>query len=207
MPAVAPQGIEKMNTPASHEAEEPPDAPDVTPAGEEERSGRSPFPIVGAGASAGGLEAFTQLLKHLPDDTGMAFVLVQHLDPRHESQLVDILSRATRMLVSEAAEGMAVCPDHVYIIPRNTSMALVQGLLTLTPREETPSPHLPIDTFFRSLARDQQASAIGVILSGTGSDGALGMAEIKAAGGITFAQDEASAQYTGMPHSAIVGGC
>jgi two-component system, chemotaxis family, CheB/CheR fusion protein len=196
-----------MNTPASHEPEEPPDAPEVTPAGEEEHPESSSFPIVGAGASAGGLEAFTQLLKYLPDDTGLAFVLVQHLDPRHESQLVDLLSRATRMPVIEAADRMAVRPDHVYVIPRNTNMAIAQGRLTLTPRGETPGPHLPIDTFFRSLAKDQSARAIGVILSGTGSDGALGMAEIKAAGGITFAQDQVSAQYASMPHSAIVGGC
>ena len=106
-----------MDTPGSHEGEEPLDAPNVSPSGEEERLGSRPFPIVGVGASAGGLEAFTQLLKHLPDDTGMAFVLVQHLDPRHESQLVGLLSRATRMPVSEAAEGMAVSPDHVYVIP------------------------------------------------------------------------------------------
>jgi chemotaxis response regulator CheB len=156
-----------MDTPALDEIEEPPEAPEAAPAGEEERPGSSPFPIVGVGASAGGLEAFTQLLTNLADDTGMAFVLVQHLDPWHESQLVDILARTTRMPVREAAEGMAVCPDHVYVIPPNTNMALAQGLLTLTPRGETPGLHLPIDVFFRSLAKDQRGSAIGVILSGS----------------------------------------
>src|SRR5690242_10095186 len=106
-----------MDTPALHEPEEPSDPPEATPVAEEERPGSSPFPIVGVGASAGGLEAFIQLLTPLPVDTGMAFVLVQHLAPTHESQLVDILARATRMPVVEAEEGMAVCPDHVYVIP------------------------------------------------------------------------------------------
>src|SRR5688572_30148249 len=113
-----------MDTPALNEAEAPSDPLEVTPVAEEERPGSSPFPIVGVGASAGGLQAFTELLTPLPVDTGMAFVLVQHLDPRHESQLVEILARATRMPVCEAAEGMAVCADQVYVIPPNTNMAL-----------------------------------------------------------------------------------
>ena len=163
------------------------------------------FPIVGVGASAGGLEAFTQLLAHLPIDTGVALVLIQHLDPKHESRLSDLLSRVTKMPVTEATNGMAVRPNHVYVIPPNSNMAIAQGALWITPREGR-GLHLPLDFFFRSLADDQQASAIGVILSGSGSDGTLGLAEVKAAGGITFAQDKESAKFDGMPQSAIAGG-
>jgi two-component system CheB/CheR fusion protein len=189
----------------AHQLEETAAAPDAALA-PEERLEDSLFPVVGVGASAGGLEAFTQLLGNLPDDTGMAFVLVQHLAPRHESQLADLLSRTTRLPVNEATEGMAVRPNHVYVIPPDTNMVLAQGNLRLTPRGETRGLHLPVDTFFRSLAQDQPAQAIGVVLSGTGSDGTLGIAEIKAAGGLTFAQEEASAPYAGMPHSAIASG-
>ncbi len=159
--------------------------------------------VVAMGASAGGLEAFRQLLSHLPTDTGMAFVLIQHLDPHHESRLTDLLSKATAMPVLEVNEGMAIGPNHVYVIPPNASMTLAQGVLRLSPRTQSGHPNMPIDEFFRSLAEDRQSRAIGVILSGTGSDGSLGLQEIKAAGGITFAQDEKSAKFTGMPLSAI----
>jgi two-component system CheB/CheR fusion protein len=165
------------------------------------------FPIIGIGASAGGLEAFSQLLAKLTVDTGMAFVLVQHLDPRHESKLGDILAKSTKMPVLEAGQGQEVLPNHVYVIPRNTTMTLVAGKLVLVPREETRNPHLPIDMFFKSLATDRHSGAIGVILSGTGSDGTLGLEEIKAAGGITFAQDELTAKYSSMPQSAVRSGC
>jgi two-component system CheB/CheR fusion protein len=163
------------------------------------------FPIVGVGASAGGLEAFSQLLTHLPEDTGMAFVLVQHLDPKHESRLRDLLAKNTRMPVLEAAQGLAVAPDHVYIIPPNTRMTVAGGILQLAPRGA--SPHLPIDHFLQSLAEDRPAGALAVILSGTGSDGTLGLESIKGAGGITFAQDTPSAKYPAMPQSAVRGGC
>jgi len=164
------------------------------------------FPIVGIGASAGGLEAFTQLLRALPNDTGMAFVFVQHLDPKHETVLTDLLSKATRMPTSQVADGTPVRPDHVYIIPPNHSLTISGGILRLGSRETTHGRHLPIDTFLASLADDQGARAIGVILSGTGSDGAVGLRAIKSAGGVTFAQDERSAQHAGMPHSAVVAG-
>ncbi len=165
------------------------------------------FHIVGIGASAGGLEAFTQLLEKLPANTGMAFVLVQHLAPKHESLLTELLSRATRMLVKEVTDGMPVESDRVYVIPPNTDMAIVQGVLRLMPRSEGHGqPHMPIDHFLRSLAEDQRSKAIGVILSGTASDGALGLKAIKVEGGITFAQDEATAKYHGMPRSAIAAG-
>jgi two-component system CheB/CheR fusion protein len=165
------------------------------------------FPIVGVGASAGGLEALTALLKELPADTGMTFLLVQHLDPRHESKLTDLLAKVTGMKVTEAREGMTMCANCVFVIPPNKSMALVQGVLKLTPRGEARLPHLAVDILFKSLAEDLKSRAIGVVLSGTGSDGSQGLAEIKAAGGITFAQDEASAKYSGMPASAVQSGC
>jgi two-component system, chemotaxis family, CheB/CheR fusion protein len=174
--------------------------------GASEQSRNKTFPIVGVGASAGGLEAFRQLLGHLPTDTGMAFVLVQHLDPTHDSILTELLSRSTRMPVTEVTDGMAVKPDHVYIIPRNTNMAIAEGLLRLLPREEARGQHRPIDYFLRTLAEDQNQRAIGVILSGTASDGTLGMEAIKAEGGITFAQDSKSAKYDSMPRSAISAG-
>jgi two-component system, chemotaxis family, CheB/CheR fusion protein len=173
----------------------------------DEPQGGMPFPVVGVGASAGGLEAFEQLLGHLPDDTGMAFVLVQHLDPSHESRLTDLLSRNSRMPVEEASHDQAVQPNHVYVIPPNTNLALARGMLQLSPRPTNAGPHLPVDYLFRSLAEDRQARAIGIVLSGTGSDGTLGLCEIKAVGGITFAQMERSAKHPGMPHSAIESGC
>ena len=165
-----------------------------------------PFPVVGIGASAGGLEAFTKLLKHLPNDTGMAFVLVQHLDPTHASALTEILSRATAMQVTEVKDGMRIEPDQVYVIPPNTNMAILHHRLSLMPRTEAHGLHLPIDYFLRSLAEDRRGRAVGVILSGTASDGTEGLKAIKAEGGITFAQDEKSAKYDGMPRSAIVSG-
>ena len=164
------------------------------------------FPIVGVGASAGGLEAFTQLLAALPEHPGMAFVLVQHLEPTHDSLLANILSKASRMPVVEVEDGMAVAVDQVYVIPPNANMALVQGRLRLSPRVESHGAHLSIDHFLSSLAHDRGRHAIGVVLSGTGSDGTLGLADIKAAGGITFAQDEQSAQFPGMPLSAVAAG-
>jgi len=165
-----------------------------------------PFPIVGVGASAGGLEAISQLLKHLPQDTGMGFVLVQHLSPDHESALTQLLERVTSLPVSEVVDNVRVEPNHVYVIPPNASLAVTAGVLKVQARARGRSPHLPIDSFFESLAQDQQHWAIGVILSGTASDGTLGIGAIKAEGGITFAQDD-SARYDSMPRSAIAAGC
>ena len=164
------------------------------------------FPVVGIGASAGGLEAFTRLLKHLPVDTGMAFVLVQHLDPVHESALTKLLSKTTSMPVREVTNNTRVQPDQVNIIPPNTSLTIDEGVLKLQPRKKTDGLHRPIDHFFHSLAEDQHERAISVILSGTASDGTLGCEVIKAEGGITFAQDD-SAKYDSMPRSAIAAGC
>ena len=165
-----------------------------------------PFPIVGIGASAGGLEAFTQLLKHLPVDTGVGLVLVQHLDPTHESELTRLLSRCTTMPTQEVTHKLRVEPNHVYVIPPNMNMTIAKGVLKLEARHEGRRPHHAIDFFFESLAEDQRERAIGVILSGTASDGTLGLEAIKGEGGITFAQDE-SAKYDSMPRSASAAGC
>ena len=165
------------------------------------------FPIVGIGASPGGLEAFSQLLRNLPQKTGMAFTLVQHLDPKYGSILPETLSRVTKIPVREAADNMVVEPDHVYVIPPNTPLAILHGVLHLIAGTLTPGQHTPIDYFLRSLAQDRGPKAIGVILSGTASNGAQGLEAIKAAGGITFAQDEKSAKFAGMPQCAIAAGC
>ena len=165
-----------------------------------------PFPIVSIGASAGGLEACTQFLERLPVDTGMAFVLVQHLAPQHESLLTELLARSTKMPVRQVKDGMAVEANHLYVIPPNTNMVIHRGILGLLPRQKVLGQHMPIDCFLRSLAEDQGHKAIGIILSGAASDGALGIEAIKAGGGITFAQEEASAKYPGMPRSAIATG-
>lgn len=162
-----------------------------------------PFPIVGIGASAGGLEALSEFLADLPATSGMAFLLVQHLDPHHESVLTQILSTRTALPVQEATEGLAVEPDHIYIIPPNAVMTLVQGHLALAARNGLPVPPMPVDRLFYSLAQEQGANAVGVILSGTGSDGALGMQAIKGSGGITYAQDQGSARFNGMPKAAV----
>ncbi len=165
------------------------------------------FPIVGIGASAGGLEAFSELLRHLPEKTGMAFVLVQHLDPKHSSVLQEILSRTTKIPVTEVTQGVVVQPDHAYVIPANTNLTLKNGMLQLGSRVLTRGQHMPINDFFRSLAENAGQQAIGVILSGTASDGTEGCRAIKAAGGITFAQDEESAKYDSMPRNAVNAGC
>lgn len=164
------------------------------------------FPIVGLGASAGGLDAFTQVLKHLPPDTGMGFVLIQHLDPTHESALTELLSRATAMRVQEVTDDLRVEPNQVYVIPPNTSMEIQEGILRLTPRKASRGAQRSIDSFFESLARDRAGSSVGVVLSGTASDGTLGLEAIKAEGGITFAQDQ-SAKFDSMPRNAIAAGC
>ncbi len=164
------------------------------------------FPVVGIGASAGGLEAFTQLLSALSVTTGMAFVLVQHLDPAHESRLTEILSRATAMPVQQVEDGMIIQPNSVYVIPPNTSLTIVRGALHLAARSHDQSLHLPIDHFFESLAGEQGRLSVGVILSGNGTDGSQGLRAIKGQCGLTFVQSESSAKFDGMPHSALASG-
>ncbi len=166
------------------------------------------FPVVGIGASAGGLDAFKKLLKAIPEDSGMAYVLVQHLDPNHESLLVEILQKVTAIPVLEIADDIKVEPNHIYILPSNKMMIANDGVLELTPRpaKNKNERNLPIDLFFTSLAEVHQSHAIGVVLSGTASDGTMGLKAIKDHGGFTFAQDEESAQYEGMPQSAAEAG-
>ncbi len=164
------------------------------------------FPIVGVGASAGGLEAFTQLLLHLPSSPGMALVFIQHLAPKHESALSEILGRATKTRVMEVTDNMLVERNRIYVIPPNANMAIRKGRLYLVPRAPAHQ-HLPIDFFMRSLAEELGSRAIGVILSGTASDGTLGLQAIKAEGGITFTQDTKSAKYGDMPRNALASGC
>jgi two-component system, chemotaxis family, CheB/CheR fusion protein len=166
----------------------------------------APFPVVGIAASAGGLEAFTQLLSHLPTDTGMAFVLIQHLSPDHESLLTEILARATTMVVLQVKNGMRVEPNQVYVIPPNTKMILLEGLLQLSPREKIFGKYMPGDAFFASLAADRGHKAIAVVLSGGDGDGSLGIRAIKEAGGVTFAQCENTAKFDSMPNSAVATG-
>lgn len=182
---------DKTKTPASH----------ITPG-----IRNAPFAIVGLGASAGGLEAFEQFFRHVPADCGMAFVLVSHLDPEHVSILTEILQRTTAMPVVEAQDQMTVAPNSVYVIPPNRDMTIFHGALQLSVPELPRGQRIPIDVFLRSLAEDQGDRAIGIILSGTGTDGTLGLRAILGAGGISLVQAPATAKYDGMPNSAIQAG-
>jgi two-component system, chemotaxis family, CheB/CheR fusion protein len=162
--------------------------------------------VVGIESSAGGLEPLKVLLSQLPLDTGFAFVLVQHLDPKHRSSLSEILGRATAMPVGDVVDGVHVESNHVYVIPSNTGLTIEEQVLKLSPRG-LEGPHLPIDRFLRSLAEDCGSKAIGVILSGAGSDGALGLQAIKEAGGVTFAQEPVTAEFPSMPIMADATAC
>ena len=164
------------------------------------------FPIVGIGASAGGLEALELFLKHVPAGSGLAFVIVQHLDPTHKGILVELLQRVTPMPVVQAKDRLKVAPDRVYVIPPNKDMSILHGVLHLLEPAAPRGLRLPIDFFFRSLADDRQARSIGVILSGMGSDGTLGLRAIKEKAGVVFVQAPASAKFDGMPRSAIAAG-
>ena len=159
--------------------------------------------IVGMGASAGGLEAFEQFFRNAPADSGMGFVLVPHLDPSHASVLTEILQRCTAMPVVEAQDHMLVTPNNVYVIPPNRDMVIFHGSLQLSEPEKPRGHRMPIDSFLRSLADDQGDKSIAVILSGTGSDGTLGLRAILGAGGVSYVQEPSSAKYDGMPTSAI----
>jgi two-component system CheB/CheR fusion protein len=164
------------------------------------------FNIVGIGASAGGLEAFEQFFRNVPPDCGMAFVLVSHLDPDHASLLTEILQRTTKMPVVEAQDQIKVAPNCVYVLPPNREMAIFHGALQLSAPEMPRGQRMVIDSFLRSLAEDQGEKAIGIILSGTGTDGTLGLRAIQGSGGITLVQEPATAKYDGMPVSAIHAG-
>jgi two-component system CheB/CheR fusion protein len=191
--------------------ETPPDSrdpvlPAVNPVVSHENPSESlPFPVVAIGASAGGLEAINRLLAVMPPDTGLAFVVIQHLLPTRDSMLTDILARATRMPVRQVEDKMPIEPDTVYVIPPGKDLVMGQGMLQLAPRTELRGQHRPVDHFMRSLAEEHGHKSIGVVLSGTGYDGSLGIQELKAAGGITFAQDS-TADQAGMPRAAIATG-
>lgn len=164
------------------------------------------FLIVGIGASAGGLEAFKTFFSELPDVPGMAFVIVQHLDPTHKSLMVDLLKKYTKMQISEVKDHTKVLKDHIYIIPPNKDMAIFNGILHLMEPSLPRGFRKPIDFFQRSLANDQGVRAVGIILSGTGTEGTMGLKDIKGHGGLTIVQDPETAQYDGMPRNVIAAG-
>ncbi|MBN1764527.1 MAG: PAS domain-containing protein [Sedimentisphaerales bacterium] len=169
----------------------------------EAKEAKEGLPIVGIGASAGGLEAFEGFFKNMPADNGMAFVLVPHLDPTHISLLPELLQKHTKMKVSSIKDGTQVAPNQVYIIPPNKRLEILRGKLHLMELEGVDGTRLPVDSFFRSLALDQKGQAIGIVLSGTGSDGSLGIKEIRGEGGMVMVQSPETAKYDGMPQSAI----
>jgi two-component system CheB/CheR fusion protein len=166
----------------------------------------SDFPIVGIGASAGGLDACSKLLDALPAGTGMAFILVQHLDPSHESMMVDLLAGHTAMTVRQAVDGMRIEPDHLYVIPPGTYLAVGAGALHLSPPQARHGARLPFDFLLRSMAADYGARALCIILSGSGADGSLGLKVVRTHGGFVIAQEPGEAAYDGMPRSAIATG-
>jgi len=168
--------------------------------------GDAEFPIIGIGASAGGLEALELFMKNVPEGSGMAFVVIQHLAPTQKGVLPELLQRATSMPVAQITDGMKIERDHVYVIPPNKDISLLNGMLYLFQPEAPRGLRLPVDFFFRSLAADREASSVGVILSGMGSDGMLGLRDIKEKAGGAFVQDPSSAKFDGMPNSAINAG-
>ncbi len=174
----------------------------VTPPPAEERN----F-IVGIGASAGGLEALSDLIRLLPDDLGVPYIVVQHLSPTHRSMMVPLLARETSMMVKDVEDGEVPLPNVIYVTPANWNIILKDGVMRLLVPGKTVLPKPSATSLFNSMAEEKGEDAIGVILSGTGSDGAAGIAAIKAAGGFTFAQDPEAAKYSGMPQAAISTGC
>lgn len=163
-------------------------------------------PVVGIGASAGGLEAMSQLIEALSPELGLAYVIVSHMDPRQESHLAEILAKHTTMPV-QTADGQQIAPDHVYVIPPDTVLTISGNDLLLQPRTESGARHLPVDALFASIAEQRPGRAIGVVLSGTGSDGAQGITKIKEAAGLALVQTPDSAAFDGMPTAAIQTGC
>ena len=161
------------------------------------------FPVVGIGASAGGLEALELFFSNMPKNNGMAFVVVQHLDPDHVGLMPELLQRITPMKVYQASDKLKVKPDCVYVIPPNKSMSIFNNALYLFVPIETRGLRLPINYFFCSLADDKQEKSIGIILSGMGSDGSVGVKAIKEKGGIVLVQEPATAKFDGMPHTAV----
>lgn len=172
------------------------------PASQEEMA----FPIIGIGASAGGFEALEQFIAHIPEKCGMAFVIVQHLDPTRKGLMPELLQRGTQMKVTQVKDRTRVRPDCIYVIPPNKNMSILHGFLHLFEPSEKRGQRLPIDFFFSSLAMDQQQKAVGVILSGMASDGTEGLRDIKGKGGLAVAQKPSSAKFDSMPRSVIDAG-
>ena len=168
--------------------------------------GSPDFPVVGIGASAGGLEACTRFLDVLPADNGMAFILVQHLDPTHESLMPELLSHHTSMTVMQATDGMPLEPNHLYIIPPGSYLSVSKGALHLSKPEAPHGARLPFDYLLHSLAEEYGERAICLVLSGTGADGSLGLKTVKEKGGLVIAQEPTEAAFDGMPRSAILTG-
>ena len=161
------------------------------------------FPIVGIGASAGGLEAIEQFLGNVPENSGMAYVVVQHLDPTHKGMLPELLQRISKMKVFQVKDRMVVIPNCVYVIPPNKTMSISKGVLHLHKPVQARGQRLPIDYFLHSLAEDRKELGVGIILSGMGSDGSLGIRAIKEKNGITMVQEPGSAKFDSMPRNAI----
>jgi chemotaxis response regulator CheB len=168
-----------------------------------ENGRKKPFYIVGMGGSAGSLEAFEEFFRNTPADTGIAFVLVSHLDPTHKGVMPELIQRSTQMEVQQVQDGMKVQPNHVYVIPPNKDMSIMHGTLQLLEPSMPRGLRMPIDFFFRHLAEDRRDMSIGIILSGMGTDGTLGLKAIKEKLGMAMVQDLSSAKYSGMPESAI----
>jgi two-component system CheB/CheR fusion protein len=162
--------------------------------------------VVGIGASAGGLEAIEHFFDYVPEDSGLTFVVVQHLSPDFKSLMDELLARHTKLPIYRVEDGMAIQPNSVYLIPRKKNMVLSFGKLMLTDQDQKPGPNLPIDVFFQSLAQDMGDRAIAVVLSGTGSDGSRGVKEIHEAGGLVIVQDPETAAFDGMPKAALATG-
>ena len=162
-----------------------------------------PFPIVAIGASAGGLKAFEGFFANTPADSGAGFVLIPHLGPNHVSMLPELLKNYTEMAIVQAEDGMKVEANRIHVIPPNNAMTIADGMLRLQRLKEPRGLRLPIDIFFTSLAADRGARAVGIVLSGNGMDGTLGLAAIKARSGMAMAQEPATAEYDGMPRSAV----
>jgi two-component system, chemotaxis family, CheB/CheR fusion protein len=200
--AAALQGNQKKSVGSSIDSAAKKENPVSKPV-KKKSSGTLSFPIVGIGASAGGLETLEQFFGSVPKNSGLAYVVIQHLDPNHAGIMPELLQRITWMKVVQATDKLQVMPNHVYVIPPNKSMSVLNGCLYLFEPVESRGLRLPIDYFFRSLAEDQQENSIGVVLSGMGSDGSLGLQAIKERNGIVAVQDPSTAKFNGMPQSAV----
>ncbi|MCF8044729.1 MAG: PAS domain S-box protein [Desulfarculaceae bacterium] len=195
--------MEMDETPGENTAEEKNAVPQPLDGADNDSPARPGFPVVGIGASAGGLEALQAFFKHLPENLGAAYVIIQHLSPDYKSLMDELLARTTDLPIHIASDSMQVKPDEIYLIPPRHNMTIYRDKLFLTPQRDDRMLNLPIDIFLRSLAKDKEKDAVGIILSGTGTDGTLGIRAVKEFGGMVMAQDSDSAKFDGMPQSAV----